>query len=86
MSVFNIKGRCDGVDISLTELFEETKAEAIKRFPRKYNNVCFSTFSNMLHGRYNYGMGPEFVGIANELLNQKEAEKDAKAKNTRIGA
>lgn len=75
MSVFNIKGRCYTLGISLTELFNETKEKAIEIDPVKFRNVTYEVFSNMHHGRYNYGIGPEFMSIANQVLTEKEAQQ-----------
>lgn len=72
MSVFNIKGRCYTLGISLTELFNETKQKALQSDPDKFKNVTYEVFSNMHHGRYNYGIGPEFMGFANEVLSERE--------------
>ena len=77
MSVFNIKGRCYTLGLSLTELFEAAKARAMEIDPEKFKNVSFEVFSNMHRGRYNYGIGPEFMGITNEVLTEKEAAKKA---------
>lgn len=72
MSVFNIKGRCYTLGISLTELFNITKDRAMEKDPEKFSGVTYEMFSNMHHGRYNYGFGPEFLSIANEVLSEKE--------------
>jgi len=78
LSEFNIKGRCYTLGISLTELFNEAKERAIKIDATKFRKMSFNVFSNTLHGRYNYGIGPEFVSIANEVLTEKEAKKAQK--------
>lgn len=73
MSVYNVKRRCLDLNITLTELFNETKAKAMKQDPLKYQNVTYQVFCNMHRGRYNYGIGPEFMRIANEVLSEKES-------------
>lgn len=75
MSVFNIKNRCNDLDMTLTELYEE-----VKNSDQKYKDLSFAMFSNMHRGNYTYGMGPEVMSKANEILCEKEAEHNAKRK------
>lgn len=73
MSVFNIKNRCNDLDMTLTELYEQVKDEN-----PQFSKVTFDMFSNMHRGRYNYGKGPAVMSAANEILNRKEKEKARK--------
>lgn len=75
MSVYNIKGRCYTLGISLTELFNKTKKKAVEINPEKFRGVTYEIFSNMHHGRYNYGIGPEFMSITNQVLSEMENKK-----------
>jgi len=74
LSLFNIKGRCCALGISVAKLFDETKKRASER-NSKFDGVTYEMFSNMHRGRYNYGIGPEFISIANEILQEWEQNK-----------
>lgn len=73
MSAFNIKGRCGTLGITLTELWEEV-ISSDPRFEKVSNNM----FCNMHRGRYGYGIGPDVMSAANEILCKKEAAQNGR--------
>ena len=71
MSAFNIKGRCGTLGITLTELWKEVIASD----PR-FRDVSYNMFCNMHRGRYDYGIGPDVISAAHEILCKKEAVRN----------
>jgi hypothetical protein len=59
--------------MSLTQLWEEV----VISDPR-FKDVSYEMFSNMHRGRYNYGIGPEVVSAANDILSRREARNGCK--------
>lgn len=70
MSLFNLKHRIDDLGMTQVKILEIIK----QKYP-KYLGVRPGMFSDMIKGKYDYGMGPEVVSLANEIVSEMEASK-----------
>ena len=70
MSLFNLKPRIDALGETQLSMLEK-----IKLFDPRFANIKPSMLSDMLKGKYDYGMGPEVISLLNSIVTEMEESK-----------
>ena len=67
--MFDLQARIKRLHLTQRAVLEE-----VRKTPR-FADVAESMFSDMLTGKYNYGIGPDVVSRTNEIVTELEASK-----------